>query len=74
MRLASRNLRGIECKTVADLVVYDIVKWRRVVLDLTAIDALERALGKGLLGISNSERVVSDITHSSVEHSETPST
>ncbi|KAG2350296.1 ribosomal protein L4 [Suillus weaverae] len=67
MRLASRNLRGIECRTVADLVVYDIVKWRRVVLDLAAVNALERAFGKGLLAISDSERVVSDVTHSSVE-------
>ncbi|KAG2154780.1 ribosomal protein L4 [Suillus clintonianus] len=67
MRLASRNLRGIECRTVADLVVYDIVKWRRVVLDLAAVNALERALGKGLLEISDSERVVSDVTHSSAE-------
>ncbi|KAG1801683.1 ribosomal protein L4 [Suillus plorans] len=70
MRLASKNLRGIECRTVADLVVYDIVKWRRVILDLAAVDALERALGKGLLGISDSERVVSDVTHSSVEEVE----
>ncbi|KAG1825870.1 ribosomal protein L4 domain-containing protein [Suillus subaureus] len=71
MRLASRNLRGIECKTVADLVVYDIVKWRRVVLDLAAVDTLERALGKGLLGIADSNRVVSDVAHSSVEGVET---
>jgi len=70
MRLASKNLRGIECRTVADLVVYDIVKWRRVILDLAAVDALERALGKGLLGISDSERVVSDVTHSCVEEVE----
>lgn len=70
MRLASRNLRGIECRTVADLVVYDIVKWRRVVLDIAAVNALERSLGKGWLEISDSERVVSDITHSSTEEVE----
>lgn len=68
--LASRNLRGIECRTVADLVVYDIVKWRRVVLDIAAVNALERSLGKGWLEISDSERVVSDITHSSAEEVE----
>jgi large subunit ribosomal protein L4 len=70
MSLASRNLRGIECRTVADLVVYDIVKWRRVVLDIAAVNALERSLGKGWLEISDSERVVSDITHSSAEEVE----
>ena len=67
MRLASKNLRGIECKIVSDLVVYDIVKWRRVVLDLAAVNALERTLGKGLVEITDSERVVSNVTHSSVE-------
>jgi len=61
IRLASKNLRGIECKTVAELVVYDIVKWRRVVLDLSAIDVLERTLGKGLVEITDSGRVVSSV-------------
>jgi len=65
LRLASRNLRGVECKTVADLVVYDIVKWRRVVLDLSAVNVLERTLGKGQVVITDSERVVFDVTHSS---------
>ena len=47
LRLAGRNLPGVEFKVVSDLHVYDLIKWRRVILDVPAVQTLERTLGKG---------------------------
>ena len=45
LRLASRNMEEIECVSVEDMTVYDVLRWRRVVLDTAAVDALEARLG-----------------------------
>ncbi|KAH7929321.1 ribosomal protein L4 [Leucogyrophana mollusca] len=47
LKIAGNNLPGVDFRTVADLQVYDLVKWRRVVLDMAAVHALERTLSKG---------------------------
>ena len=47
LRLAGRNLPGVEFKPVSDLHVYDLIKWRRVILDVPAVQVLEQALSKG---------------------------
>ncbi|KAL4076305.1 ribosomal protein L4 domain-containing protein [Scleroderma yunnanense] len=47
LRLAGRNLPGVEFKPVSDLRVYDLIKWRRVILDIPAVQMLERTLSKG---------------------------
>lgn len=47
LRLAGRNLPGIDFKVVDELNVYDLVKWRRVILDVAAVQSLERRLSKG---------------------------
>jgi len=46
LRRASSNIDGVEVVTAKDLLVYDAVKWPRVVLDLAAAEWLERKLGK----------------------------
>jgi large subunit ribosomal protein L4 len=46
LRRASSNIDKVEVVTAKDLVVYDAVKWPRVVLDLAAVEWLERKLGK----------------------------
>ncbi|KAF9244639.1 ribosomal protein L4 [Melanogaster broomeanus] len=46
IKLAGRNLRGLEFKHVDELNVYDLVKWRRVILDLPAVSLLESKLSK----------------------------
>ena len=46
LRRASSNIDGVEVVTAKDLLVYDAVKWPRVVLDLAAVEWLERKLGK----------------------------
>lgn len=51
LRLAGRNLPGMDFKVVSDLHVYDLIKWRRVVLDVSAIQALERRLSKGWVDV-----------------------
>ena len=43
---ASSNIDGVEVVTAKDLNVYDAVKWPRLVLDLAAVEWLERKLGK----------------------------
>ncbi|KAH7883527.1 ribosomal protein L4 [Phlebopus sp. FC_14] len=52
IKLAGRNLPGVDFKQVNELAVYDVLKWRRIVLDLSAVRALERSLGKGFIHIS----------------------
>ena len=47
LRLAGRNIPGVEFKPVSDLNVHDLVKWRRVILDVPAVQVLERTLSKG---------------------------
>jgi len=46
-RLAGTNLPDVEFKPVSDLHVYDLIKWRRVILDVSAVQVLERTLSKG---------------------------
>ena len=46
LRRASSNIDGVEVVAAKDLLVYDAVKWPRVVLDLAAVEWLERKLGK----------------------------
>ncbi|KAG8219757.1 ribosomal protein L4 domain-containing protein [Butyriboletus roseoflavus] len=43
---AGRNLRGLGFKHVDEVNVYDLVKWRRVILDLPAVALLESKLGR----------------------------
>ncbi|KAG6381124.1 ribosomal protein L4 domain-containing protein [Boletus reticuloceps] len=43
---AGRNLRGLEFRHADEVNVYDLVKWRRVVLDLPAVALLESKLGR----------------------------
>ncbi|TDL28619.1 ribosomal protein L4 [Rickenella mellea] len=42
----SRNIQNVATKSAAELEVYDLVKWRRVVLDTGAVEFFERLLGK----------------------------
>lgn len=51
LRLAGRNLPGVDFKVANDLHVYDLIKWRRVVLDVSAIQTLERRLSKGWVDV-----------------------
>ncbi|EGO04576.1 hypothetical protein SERLA73DRAFT_173871 [Serpula lacrymans var. lacrymans S7.3] len=44
LRVAGHNIPGIDFKIVQDLKVYDLVKWRRVVLDTAALCTIERIL------------------------------
>lgn len=46
LRRATSNIDKVEVVAVKDLLVYDAVKWPRVVLDLAAVEWLERKLGK----------------------------
>ncbi|EMD42125.1 hypothetical protein CERSUDRAFT_110670 [Gelatoporia subvermispora B] len=46
LKKASSNLYKVEATTVENLKVYDIVKWPRLVLDVAAVEWLERTLGK----------------------------
>lgn len=46
LRRASSNIDKVEIVTAKDLHVYDAVKWPRLVLDLPAVEWLERKLGK----------------------------
>ncbi|CUA77512.1 50S ribosomal protein L4 [Bacillus clausii KSM-K16] [Rhizoctonia solani] len=43
--LASRNISSLLCKTAANATVYDILRWKRVILDIEAIEWFERELG-----------------------------
>ncbi|THH34145.1 hypothetical protein EUX98_g152 [Antrodiella citrinella] len=43
---AANNLYKVETKKVSELNVYDLVKWPRVVLDVAAVEWLERTLAK----------------------------
>ncbi|EIW86780.1 ribosomal protein L4 [Coniophora puteana RWD-64-598 SS2] len=47
LELASRNLSGVEAITVQELNVHDLVSWRRVILDVQAVEALQTMLTKG---------------------------
>ncbi|KDQ63457.1 hypothetical protein JAAARDRAFT_169294 [Jaapia argillacea MUCL 33604] len=40
------NLEKVEITTAADLNVYQLVKWPRIVMDVAAVDWFERTLGK----------------------------
>ena len=46
LRRASSNIEKVRVVTAKDLLVYDAVKWPRLVLDLPAVEWLERKLGK----------------------------
>ena len=46
LRRASSNLNKVKVVAAKDLNVYDAVKWPRLVLDLSAVEWLERKLGK----------------------------
>lgn len=43
---ASNNLYKVETKQASDITVYDLVKWPRVVLDVSAVEWFERTLAK----------------------------
>lgn len=43
---AGRNLRGLAFRHVDEVNVYDLVKWRRVILDLPAVALLESKLSR----------------------------
>ncbi|KAF7789179.1 hypothetical protein EIP86_000116 [Pleurotus ostreatoroseus] len=43
---SSRNLPRVEVAMADELTVYDIMKWPRLVLDVSAVGAFERSLGK----------------------------
>lgn len=49
IKRAGRNLRGLGFKHVDEVNVYDLVKWRRVILDLPAVALLESKLGRQLI-------------------------
>jgi large subunit ribosomal protein L4 len=46
LRRSSSNIEKVEVVAAKDLHVYDAVKWPRLVLDLAAVEWLERKLGK----------------------------
>ncbi|TFY72874.1 hypothetical protein EVG20_g121 [Dentipellis fragilis] len=46
LQLASSNLRRLDTTTVQELNVYDLVKWPQVVMDVEAVEWLEKNLGK----------------------------
>ncbi|KIJ68514.1 hypothetical protein HYDPIDRAFT_146714 [Hydnomerulius pinastri MD-312] len=62
--LAGRNLRGVEFKHVDDVNVYDLINWRRVVLDLPAVSLLELKLGKAPIERPDPETFEQDFDHS----------
>lgn len=43
---AARNIPMVGLTTARKLTVYDVVKWQRVVMDVSAVDFFERTLGK----------------------------
>ncbi|KAF8588452.1 ribosomal protein L4 [Ramaria rubella] len=43
---SSRNIQGIDAVTAAELNVYNMLKWERLVLDVHAVRFYERTLGK----------------------------
>lgn len=47
LAVASRNLKGVVCKSVGELEVWDVLKSQQVVLDLEAVQHFEERLGKG---------------------------
>lgn len=46
LRRASGNIHNVDIITADDLVVYDAVKWPRLVLDLAAVQWFEQTLGR----------------------------
>ena len=46
LQRASSNIDKVQVVAAKDLLVYDAVKWPRVVMDLAAVEWLERKLGK----------------------------
>ncbi|KAF8560304.1 ribosomal protein L4 [Imleria badia] len=62
---AGRNLRGLEFRHVDEVNVYDLVKWRRVILDLPAVALLESKLGRGPGLAAAEEAAVCDDVRSS---------
>ncbi|KAG9104420.1 54S ribosomal protein, mitochondrial [Ceratobasidium sp. 370] len=42
---ASRNIQSLMCGKAANVTVYDILKWRRVIIDIEAVEWFERELG-----------------------------
>ncbi|KAG9314315.1 ribosomal protein L4 [Chiua virens] len=56
---AGRNLRGLEVRHVDELNVHDLVRWRRVILDLPAVALLESKLSKQLVIPTELEAVAS---------------
>ncbi|CAE7149333.1 unnamed protein product [Rhizoctonia solani] len=44
LNLASRNIPSLLCETAANATVYDVLKWKRVILDIEAIEWFEREL------------------------------
>jgi large subunit ribosomal protein L4 len=46
LQRAGRNLAMVGMSTAAELTVYDIVKWPRLILDVAAVDYFERKLSR----------------------------
>ena len=46
LQRASSNIDKVQVVAAKDFLVYDAVKWPRVVMDLAAVEWLERKLGK----------------------------
>ncbi|QRV90904.1 ribosomal protein L4/L1 family [Ceratobasidium sp. AG-Ba] len=42
---ASRNIQSLMCGKASNVTVYDILKWRRVIMDIEAVEWFERELG-----------------------------
>ena len=49
LRRATSNIDKVKVVTAKDLHVYDAVKWPRLVLDLAAVEWLERKFGKKMV-------------------------
>ncbi|KAF8680154.1 Ribosomal protein L4 [Rhizoctonia solani] len=45
LNLASRNIPTLLCETASNATVYDVLRWKRVILDIEAIEWFERELG-----------------------------
>lgn len=45
LHLASRNVKNLLSDTASNATVYDILRWKRVILDIEAIEWFERELG-----------------------------
>lgn len=43
---SSGNIPGVDTVTAEDLTVYDAVKWRRLILDVSAVEYFEQTLGR----------------------------